>query len=94
MKIFVIGLCIGLLLGNFIGIVLMGLMVAASNEDRSREYNTLLNKNTQELTEMVDDYGKAIFQEKCPYTGNNCESWVCSNCEVEKAERELFNAES
>lgn len=39
MKIFVIGLCIGLLLGNFIGIVFMGLMVAASNEDRRREYS-------------------------------------------------------
>ena len=87
MKLIIIGLCIGFILGNIVGVVLMGLMVAASNEDRSRE----LNKNAQELTEMVDDYGKAIFQEKCPYTGNNCESWDCSNCEVEKAERELFN---
>lgn len=91
MKLLIIGLCIGLFVGNLFGMFLMGLMVAASNEDRRREYNDLLNKNAQELTEMVDDYGKAIFQEKCPYTGNNCEVWNCANCEVEKAERELLN---
>lgn len=87
----VIGLCIGFIVGNLVGVVLMGCMVAASREDRAREYNELLNEHTQELTEMVDDYGKAIFQEKCPYTGNNCEAWNCADCEVEKAEREFLN---
>ena len=33
----VIGLCIGFVVGNIVGVVLMALMVAASNEDRRRE---------------------------------------------------------
>lgn len=33
----VIGLCIGFIVGNNVGVVLMALMVAASNEDRRRE---------------------------------------------------------
>lgn len=50
----VIGLCIGFVVGNIVGVVLMGCMVAASREDRAREYNELLNEHTQELTEMAD----------------------------------------
>ena len=33
----VIGLCIGFIAGNIVGVVLMAFMVAASNEDRRRE---------------------------------------------------------
>ena len=33
----VIGLCIGFIAGNILGVVLMALMLAASNEDRRRE---------------------------------------------------------
>lgn len=39
MKLLIIGLCIGLFVGNLFGMFLMGLMVAASNEDRRREYS-------------------------------------------------------
>lgn len=37
MKLFIFGLLIGLFIGTMTGIVLMALMVAASNEDRRRE---------------------------------------------------------
>ena len=33
----IIGLCIGFIVGNISGVVLMALMVASSNEDRRRE---------------------------------------------------------
>ena len=33
----IIGLCIGFIVGNISGVVLMALMVAASNDSRSRE---------------------------------------------------------
>lgn len=33
----VIGLCIGFIAGNIVGVILMAFMVAASNEDRRRE---------------------------------------------------------
>ena len=33
----VIGLCIGFIAGNIVGVVLMALIVATSNEDRRRE---------------------------------------------------------
>ena len=87
MKLIIIGLCIGFIIGNIVGVVLMSIMAASSRDSRERE----LNECTQESTDIVDDYGKAIFQKKCPYTGNNCEAWNCADCEVEKAERELFN---
>ena len=35
---FVVGLCIGYILGNIVGVVLTALMVASSNEERRREY--------------------------------------------------------
>lgn len=59
MKIFVIGLCIGLLLGNFIGVVLMGLMVAASNEDRSRDNNALI-KELDKVYNSLNDHMLAV----------------------------------
>ena len=54
MKLLIIGVCIGFVVGNIIGVVMMACMAAASREDRAREYNELLNEHTQELTEMVE----------------------------------------
>ena len=34
---FIIGLCIGFIVGNIVGVVLMGLMAASSMESRRRE---------------------------------------------------------
>lgn len=63
MKLLIIGVCIGFVIGNIVGVVLMSIMAAASREDRAREYNELLNKHTQELTEVVekkDDYNTLV----------------------------------
>lgn len=59
MKIFVIGLCIGLFIGNILGVVLMGLMVAASNEDHSRDNNALI-KELDKVYNSLNDHMLAI----------------------------------
>lgn len=38
MKLLIIGVCIGFIVGNIIGVVLMSIMAAASRDSREREY--------------------------------------------------------
>lgn len=37
---------------------------------------------------------KEIFKGICPYTDKPCEDWNCTECEVEKAEREYLESEA
>ena len=63
MKLLIIGLCIGFILGNIVGVVLMSIMASAGRDSVEREYNKLLNEHTQKLTEMVDDWGNRELAE-------------------------------
>lgn len=35
---------------------------------------------------------KEYFKGVCPYTDKPCEDWNCTECEVEKAEREYIES--
>lgn len=36
------------------------------------------------------EYARKQFNNKCPYTGKDCETFNCNNCKVEEAEREFM----
>ena len=36
---------------------------------------------------------KEHFNGKCPYTDKQCESWNCSECEIEQAEQKYMNSQ-
>lgn len=36
----------------------------------------------------AERYWAKFFKDICPYTGEKCEDWNCTECEIEKAERE------
>lgn len=41
----------------------------------------------------AERYWAKFFKDICPYTGKKCDDWNCSECEVEKAEREFAEGE-
>ena len=47
MTLFIIGLCIGFVVGNIVGVVLMAIMAAASRDSREREYTDYLNEGQE-----------------------------------------------
>ena len=55
----VIGLCIGFLIGNIVGVVLMALMVAASKEDKRRE-DSDLREELDKMYRFYNDHMLAI----------------------------------
>ena len=44
-------------------------------------------------TAKVDEVGKALFHNKCPYTDIECEKWTCSICEINEVEHGYMNEE-
>ena len=48
---------------------------------------------TNKPEERRPDNAREIFGGRCPYTGEECGTWHCDTCVVEKFEREYLNKE-
>ena len=62
---------------------------ALSDEEFEMECIRMNNRDRAER----DTYGERIFNGDCPYTGKHCMDWTCQSCEVNEAEKHLFEDE-
>lgn len=71
---------VGCFVGATVGMFFFAVVMVSN--DAERRQDTHINKDARQY-----------FGGLCPYTAQECESWRCNECEVEKAEREYLNEE-